>query len=65
LNVFKAGTEITPEVLYEAGIIDNPAIPVKYWLMAIFKTPSQSGQVNFQPPQKPKLRLLVVKVEEI
>ncbi|MDD5701503.1 MAG: 50S ribosomal protein L15 [Dehalococcoidales bacterium] len=65
LNVFKAGTEITPEVLYEAGIIDNPAIPVKILADGDIQNAVTVRASKFSAAAKAKIEAAGGKVEEI
>jgi len=65
LNVFKAGTEITPEVLHKAGIIDDPASPVKILADGEIQHAVTVRASKFSAAAKAKIEAAGGKVEEI
>jgi large subunit ribosomal protein L15 len=65
LNTFKAGTEITPEVLYKAGIIDDPASPVKILADGEIQHAVTVRASKFSAAAKAKIEAAGGKVEEI
>jgi len=65
LSVFTAGTEVTPEKLYELGLIDSLAKPVKVLADGELKTAVTVKASKFSAAAKAKIEAAGGKVEEI
>ena len=65
LGVFAAGTEITPEKLFEAGLIESLGKPVKVLAEGELKTAVTVKASKFSAAAKAKIEAAGGKVEEI
>ena len=65
LNSFAAGTEITPEMLFEAGFIDSHTRPVKILADGEIKNAVTVKANKFSEAAKAKIEAAGGKVEEI
>jgi len=65
LNIFDPGTEVTPELLYNAGLIDSPDRPVKILADGELKHALKVKASKFSEAAKAKIEAVGGKVEEI
>lgn len=65
LNIFDPGTEVTPELLYNAGLIDSPDRPVKILADGELKHALTVKASKFSEAAKAKIGAVGGKVEEI
>jgi large subunit ribosomal protein L15 len=65
LNIFKAGSEVTPELLHAAGLIKSVVTPVKILADGELKQPMTVKVAKFSTAAKAKIEAAGGKVEEV